>query len=89
MTRNWISQCARIGTAAALASLVGACAGDLSDLQQFVQETKQKHSGSVEPLPQFEPYQNFEYEPTALRDPFAAAPDISTQPTTWSPGPSP
>ena len=58
---------------------LSACAGDLRDLQQFVQETKQKHSGSVEPLPQFEPYQNFEYEPSNLRDPFAAAPDLTPQ----------
>lgn len=61
---------------AALAVALGGCAGDLNDLQQFVQATKQKHSGSVEPLPQFEPYQNFEYEPANLRDPFASTPDL-------------
>ncbi len=61
----------------ALAIGLSACAGDVRDLQQFVQETKQKHSGSVEPLPQFEPYQNFEYDPAELRDPFAAQPDLA------------
>jgi len=65
-----------------LVVLLSGCAGDQRDLEQFVQETKQKHSGSVEPLPQFEPYQNFEYEPTALRDPFASNPGVVNQPAT-------
>ena len=76
------SKLARPCLGAVLAVSLAGCAGDLRDLQQFVQETKQKHSGSVEPLPQFEPYQNFEYEPTALRDPFASSPGVSEQPAT-------
>jgi len=69
-----------LGTA--LAVLLSGCAGDLRDLEQFVQETQQKHSGSVEPLPQFEPYQNFEYERSALRDPFASDSGVVDQPAT-------
>jgi len=67
---------------AALAVSLSGCTGDLRDLEQFVQETQQKHSGSVAPLPQFEPYQNFEYERTALRDPFASKPGVVDQPAT-------
>ena len=72
---GWIRLC----LGAALVFTLGGCAGDLRDLQQFVQETKQKHTGSVDPLPQFEPYQNFEYEPTDLRDPFAAQPVMAQE----------
>jgi len=72
----------KLYVATALAVLLGGCAGDLRDLEQFVHETQQKHSGSVEPLPQFEPYQNFEYERSALRDPFASDSGVVDKPAT-------
>jgi type IV pilus assembly protein PilP len=59
------------------ASLLGACALSLSacgeglgDLQQFVQQVRAKPPGRIEPIPEFTPYQNFEYTSHDLRDPF-------------------
>lgn len=46
------------------------CAQDMSDLHAFVQQTKNKHQGKVDPLPEFPPYENFVYAPEQLRDPF-------------------
>ena len=55
-----------------VATLSG-CTQDNSDIQQFINETKSKHVGSVKPLPQFKPYKNFTYSANELHDPFAAA----------------
>jgi type IV pilus assembly protein PilP len=59
--------------------LLTACSNDMSDLEQYVTETRTKYQGSVEPLPQFEPYQNYVYSTFNYRTPFtepsAAQPD--------------
>ncbi len=47
-----------------------ACSQGMNDLQQFVEQTKAKPPGRVEPIPPFVPYQNFEYASQSLRDPF-------------------
>lgn len=49
---------------------ISACNQGMSDLQQFVDQTKAKPPGRVEPIPPFVPYQNFEYTSQNLRDPF-------------------
>ena len=49
---------------------LGGCSNDMSDLKNFVDKTKQRPGGEVEPLPEFEPYESFTYKPTKLRDPF-------------------
>ena len=49
------------------------CSNDVTDLNEFINQTKLKHLGSVQPLPQFKPYQNFIYSASDLRDPFEAA----------------
>lgn len=49
---------------------LNACSQGMSDLQQFVEQTKAKPPGRVEPIPPFVPYQNFEYASQSLRDPF-------------------
>lgn len=49
------------------------CSQDVSDLQEFIDQTKVKHVGSVEPIPQFEAYTNFVYSAGDLRDPFETA----------------
>lgn len=46
------------------------CEQNISDLQQFVDQTKTKPPGRVEPIPAFIPYQSFEYTSQNLRDPF-------------------
>ena len=53
--------------------LLNACGQDVSDLNSFIEETKVKHVGSVEPIPQFEAYTNFIYSAGELRDPFETA----------------
>ncbi len=55
---------------ALLALLLAGCGEGLSDLQQFVQQTRAKPPGRIEPIPEFTPYQNFEYTSHDLRDPF-------------------
>ena len=55
----------------ALSGLVlTACSRDMSDLQQYVNEIKARKSSQVEPLPQIQQYEPFEYESTGRRDPF-------------------
>jgi type IV pilus assembly protein PilP len=49
---------------------LNACSQGLDDLRQFVQTTKAKPPGRVEPIPPFVPYQVFEYASQNLRDPF-------------------
>ena len=56
-----------------LTALTTACSQDNSDLYLFIEETKSKHLGSVQPLPTFKPYKNFTYSASELRDPFEAA----------------
>ena len=57
----------------ALTAITSSCSRDNSDLHAFIEETKSKHVGSVQPLPQFKPYKNFTYSAANLRDPFEAA----------------
>lgn len=57
-------------------TLLSACGGDMSDLEQFIDETKTRHIGKVDPLPEFPPYQTFEYTSRDIRDPFRAQTDI-------------
>ncbi len=49
---------------------ITACNQGIGDLEQFVENTKAKPPGRVEPIPAFIPYQNFEYATQNLRDPF-------------------
>ncbi len=54
----------------ALATLLAGCGEGLGDLKQFVQQVRAKPPGRIEPIPEFQPYQNFEYTSHDLRDPF-------------------
>jgi len=49
---------------------LSACTQSNDDLYSFIEDTKSKHLGSVQPLPTFEPYKNFAYSAAELRDPF-------------------
>ncbi len=61
----------RIGSAALLCMVLGACNGDnMDDLQNFIKETKTKFNGQVEPLPEVRPYESYRYKVANLRDPF-------------------
>ena len=55
---------------AALAGLLAGCGEGLGDLRQYVQQIRAQPPGRIEPIPEFTPYQNFEYTSHDLRDPF-------------------
>ena len=46
------------------------CGEGLDDMRQFVDSVRAKPPGRIEPIPEFQPYQNFEYTSHDLRDPF-------------------
>tara|TARA_R110002167_G_scaffold118184_1_gene294611 strand:+ start:495 stop:1040 length:546 start_codon:yes stop_codon:yes gene_type:complete len=52
------------------ATLLAGCSEGVGDLRQFVQQIKAQPPGRIEPIPEFQPYQNFEYTSHDLRDPF-------------------
>ena len=53
----------------AMALLLAACGNDMSDLKQYVEATKAKKHGRIEPIPEIKSYEAFEY-PGHERDPF-------------------
>lgn len=54
-----------------LALLAGCFGGsNNSDLTDFINETKRRPKGEIEPIPSFRPYQAFAYDAQRLRDPF-------------------
>lgn len=64
-----------------LSSLAG-CSQDISELQSFIAQTKSAHVGSVDPIPQFKPYESFSYSAAELRDPFVSTVDLDEDDTT-------
>ncbi|MGB5256136.1 MAG: pilus assembly protein PilP [Woeseiaceae bacterium] len=52
--------------------LLSACAGDMDDLDQYINEIKARPGGRIEPLPEITPYEIFTYVADAqgLRSPF-------------------
>jgi type IV pilus assembly protein PilP len=58
----------------AIASLSGcllACSDNPSaDLEEYVKTVKSQQKSSIEPLPEFQPYESFAYQAVDLRDPF-------------------
>jgi len=60
----------RISLLSVLAVLLTGCGEGLGDLQQFVAQIRAKPPGRIEPIPEFQPYQSFEYASHDLRDPF-------------------
>ena len=55
---------------ALLAGFLSGCGEGLDDLRQFTQTVRAKPPGRIEPIPEFQPYQTFEYTSHDLRDPF-------------------
>ena len=60
----------RISLLGVFALLLTGCGEGLGDLQQFVAQIRAKPPGRIEPIPEFQPYQSFEYASHDLRDPF-------------------
>jgi type IV pilus assembly protein PilP len=56
---------------AVLSSLVAAgCSGGQSDLQKWIEATKKKPGGRIQPLPEVKPYESFMYSASNMRSPF-------------------
>jgi type IV pilus assembly protein PilP len=56
---------------AALAGLIlGGCSGGKSDLQSWIDATKKKPGGRIQPLPEVKPYETFVYSESNMRSPF-------------------
>jgi len=53
-----------------LVGLMAACDQGIGDLRTYVQQIKSQPPGRIDPIPEFQPYQNFEYTSHDLRDPF-------------------
>jgi len=54
-----------------LAGLAAAgCSGGQSDLQNWIEATKKKPGGRIQPLPEVKPYESFVYGASNLRSPF-------------------
>lgn len=73
----------------ALTVILSGCSGDMSDLRQYVEETKGKYQGSVDPLPQFEPYHNHVYSVFNYRAPFDKPVAAQEQEVATNTGPAP
>jgi len=58
--------------------MLTACGGDMDDLDQYINETKAKPGGRIEPLPEITPYEVFTYiaDAQGMRSPFV--PDTPT-----------
>jgi type IV pilus assembly protein PilP len=51
-------------------ALLTGCGEGLGDLREFVTSIRNQPAGRIEPIPEFQPYQSFEYTSHDLRDPF-------------------
>ena len=53
------------------ATLLAGCGNnEFNDLQVFMEETRARPAGAIEPLPQVRPYEAFTYSASSLRSPF-------------------
>ena len=55
---------------AAVATLAGCSSDPTTDLAEYATQVKNQQKSSIEPLPEFKPYESFIYAATDLRDPF-------------------
>ena len=67
-----IGQMLRYGLVLLATAGLVACGGDMDDLDQYINETKARPGGRIEPLPEITPYEVFTYmaDKQGLRSPF-------------------
>ncbi len=53
-----------------LAGIAAGCSNDMSDLQTYVQQIKDRQGGRIEPLPQVKVYETYTYDASTIRSPF-------------------
>jgi type IV pilus assembly protein PilP len=56
--------------AAAAVLSASACSGGQSDLKVWIEKTKARPGGRIQPLPDVKPYESYQYSATNLRSPF-------------------
>ena len=80
---------AKYGLLLVLALGLTACGGDMDDLDRYINETKAKPGGRIDPLPEITPYESFIYVADAegLRSPFV--PDTPQATSTTASGTRP
>ncbi|TWI54175.1 type IV pilus assembly protein PilP [Pseudomonas duriflava] len=63
---------ARILLSGLVLTILSGCGSgdDVSDLQSYMDEVRARPKGSIEPLPQFQPYEPFSYSAAGMRSPF-------------------
>lgn len=69
-TQEKTTRLRRFATPLVLSLLLVACGGDMSDLQEYIADIKQRPGGRIEPLPQIKPYETFRYRADNRRSPF-------------------
>ncbi len=65
----------------ATGAALGACGGDMDDLDQYINEIKARPGGRIEPLPEITPYEVFSYaaDIEGIRSPFVPdSPQVSS-----------
>lgn len=78
----------------ALPILMSGCSSDnTSDLNNYVKSVKARPAGRIPPLPEIEPYENYTYQVSKLRDPFTPfaaeqQPDAEIENTALQPDPN-
>ncbi len=65
-----LRRASKLVLAALFAGLLTGCGEGLDDLRSYVEGIRAQPPGRIEPIPEFTPYQNFEYTSHDLRDPF-------------------
>ena len=67
-----IGQMLRYGLVLLVTAGLAACGSDMDDLDQYINETKARPGGRIEPLPEITPYEVFTYmaDKQGLRSPF-------------------
>ena len=62
----------KAGVICAVLGALGAagCSGGQSDLQSWIEATKKKPGGRIQPLPEVKPYETYVYSASKLRSPF-------------------
>ena len=56
-----LTVCLRLVLVLSIPGLLAACNAGTGDLAEFVRQIKSQPSGRIDPIPEFQPYQNFEY----------------------------
>jgi type IV pilus assembly protein PilP len=58
-----------VGMAVAVLAASG-CSGGQSDLKKWIDQTKARPGGRIQPLPDVKPYESYQYSVTNMRSPF-------------------